>query len=113
MEVLIYPPMSTVSVDRGWVISMVIKSFKGRRDVEVHLFRPDYDPEEAKAYDWVRLIGDPVSPGASDDPTSARQILLETQMHEPVAPEARTPRSHTWKGSRPERCRCNGQLLCR
>ncbi|WP_461210972.1 hypothetical protein [Desulfocurvus sp. DL9XJH121] len=62
--------------DRAFVISMVIRSFKGRRNVEVHLFRPEYDAAEESALDWNRLLGDPVEPGL-DDPVGSRKVLLE------------------------------------
>ena len=65
-------------LDRGYVISIVIKNFKQRKDVEVHLFRPKWDPEEYSLYDWPDLIGNPL-PGAKEiDPISARKVLLET-----------------------------------
>ena len=76
MEIIM--DQTTPPVDRAYVISMVIKSFKGRRDVEAHLFRPEYDPEDLKGYDWVKLIGDPAQPGADDDPATAQKILLES-----------------------------------
>ena len=62
--------------DRAYVISMVIKSFKGRRNVEVHLFRPKYDEAEQNAYDWNNLLGDPIEPGM-DDPIGSRKVMLE------------------------------------
>lgn len=62
--------------DRAYVISMVIKSFKGRRNVEVHLFRPEYDETEQDRYSWENLLGNPVEPGL-DDPTGSRKVMLE------------------------------------
>jgi hypothetical protein len=55
---------------------MVIKSFKGRRDVAVHLFRPMWDPEEEEAIDWDKLLA---APGMSEAPEAAgsRKVVLE------------------------------------
>ena len=41
MDVRVNPPMMAPPVDRAWAVSMVIRSFKGRRDVEVHLYRAE------------------------------------------------------------------------
>ncbi len=65
-------------IDRGYVISMVISSFKGYRDVEVHLFRPEWPADEEAIYDWGSLLGDPIRPEQSVDPTGSRKVLLET-----------------------------------
>lgn len=62
--------------ERAYVMSIVIKSFKGRRDVEVHLFRPEYGEAEKSGYQWENLLGDPVEPGM-DDPEGSRKVLLE------------------------------------
>ena len=62
--------------DRAFVISIVIRSFKGRRNVEVHLFRPEYDEAAQDAYSWENLLGNPVEPG-KDDPTGSRKVMLE------------------------------------
>ena len=63
--------------DRAYVLSIVIRSFKGRRNVEVHLFRPDYSEAELDDYDWDRLIGEPIEPGMEFDPLGSRKVLLE------------------------------------
>jgi hypothetical protein len=68
-----FPP----EIDRGFTISMVIKSFKGRKDVEVHLFRPEWDEEDFGAYQWDRMLGDPVDP-SNTDPSGSRKVFLET-----------------------------------
>ena len=41
MEIDVVPADFNLRVDRAWTVSMVIKSFKGRKDVNVHLFRPE------------------------------------------------------------------------
>lgn len=65
-------------VDRGYVISMVIDSFKGYKDVEVHLYRPDWKEEETKIYDWEKLLGDPIRENKNIDTSGSRKLLLET-----------------------------------
>ncbi len=62
--------------DRAFVMTMTIKSFKGRRDVQVHLFRPEYEASEFEAYKWDNLLGDAIEPG-QDDPEGSKRVLLE------------------------------------
>jgi len=56
---------------------MTIKSFKGRRDVEVHLFRPFWDKEEENIYSWDKILGDPIENGPEPDINRSKKILLE------------------------------------
>ncbi|MGM0425099.1 MAG: hypothetical protein ACQEQX_09290, partial [Thermodesulfobacteriota bacterium] len=65
-------------IDRGYVISMVINSFKGCKYVQVHLFRPSWDAQEEEIYDWERLLGNPVREDQPVDPTGSRQVIMET-----------------------------------
>ncbi|MBG0789255.1 MAG: hypothetical protein H0S80_02030 [Desulfovibrionaceae bacterium] len=76
MDITIINPETSLPADRAFAVSMVIRSFKGRRDVEVHLFRPDWDPEEYEGMDWDRLVGDPVNT-LSADPEGSKRIILE------------------------------------
>ncbi len=69
----VYPP-----VDRGYTIKIVITRFRGYKDVEVHLFRPNWSKEEEEAYDWNELLGPPIDPSKEFDPLSSRKVLLET-----------------------------------
>jgi len=62
--------------DRAYVLTMTIKTFKGRRDVKVHLFRPVTDEAEFAAYPWANLLGDAIEPG-HDDPEGSKRVLLE------------------------------------
>ncbi|MGE4538789.1 hypothetical protein K9F62_15965 [Desulfovibrio sp. JY] len=78
MEIDVVPADFNLPVHRAWTVSMVIKSFKGRKDVTVHLFRPEWDPAEEKIYDWDALIGDPVDPDLPVSIESCRRILLES-----------------------------------
>ncbi len=57
MEINIVPLSQNLPLERGYVVNMVIKSFKGRKDVEVHLYRSAWDPEEEAAYDWENILG--------------------------------------------------------
>lgn len=76
MEIEIIAPTSPLPIDRAYALSMTIKSFKGRRDVDVHLFRHAWDPEEEEAIDWDKLLA---APGMSEAPEAAgsRRVVLE------------------------------------
>lgn len=84
MEIHILSPAAPLPVQRAWVLSMSIRSFKGRRDVEVHLFRPAWSAEEEEALaaalegpGQAGIIGEPLAPGAGGDPSGSRRIILE------------------------------------
>ncbi len=76
MRIDILAPAQEPPVPRAYVLSMTILSFKGRRDVEVHLFRPEVDPAEAANWRWDHVLGDPLEPGR-DDPEGSRRLLME------------------------------------
>ncbi len=78
MDVTLIPPDTELPVERAFSLSMTVRTFKGRRDVEIHLFRHAWDSAEEQAYDWDRLIGPPLSPDASNDPAGSRLVLLES-----------------------------------
>ncbi|MDP3426535.1 MAG: hypothetical protein Q8S17_04060 [Humidesulfovibrio sp.] len=63
-------------IDRAYALSMTIKSFKGRRDVEVHLFRHVWDSEEEGAIDWDLLLA---AKGMSEaeEAAGSRRVVLE------------------------------------
>ncbi len=77
MQINVKSPAIPPPADRAYVLSIAIRSFKGRKNVEVHLFRPDYSEEELDAYDWDRLIGDPVQTGMEFDPMGSCKVVLE------------------------------------
>lgn len=77
MDITVTPSPSTLPIDRAFCLSMVIKSFKGRRDVEVHLFRANWDDEEIKESDLDKLIGAPIDP-SSTDPAGSQTVILES-----------------------------------
>jgi hypothetical protein len=77
MEMTVQSPESPLPVDRAYVVSVVIKSFKGRRDVEVHLFRTAWDEKELEMIDWD-LVLDPAAAGAApEDLERSRRFLME------------------------------------
>lgn len=78
MDIDIVPDDGSLAIDRVWSVSIVIKSFKGRRDVEVHLFRPEWTQEEEDIYDWDYLIGDPIHPDFDDNVYSGRKLVMES-----------------------------------
>jgi hypothetical protein len=57
---------------------MVIKSFKGRRDVEVHLFRPEWNDADETEIKWDNLFGGPATLDAVPNEERDRKIILES-----------------------------------
>ncbi len=78
MLIEIVPAQEKLPVDRAWSMTVVIKSFKGRKDVEVHLFRPEWDTLEEDVYDWDTVLGDPIHPDMDADMSSARRLVMES-----------------------------------
>ena len=72
MDITITEATSTPPTPYANTISMTIRSFKGRRDVEVHLFRRAWDENDEQAQDWNAII----SPAPSDDDPS-RNVVME------------------------------------
>jgi hypothetical protein len=60
---------------RGHVATICIRVFKGRKDVLVHLFRPQWDPEEG-GYAWSELV----QPGQGQETArgNSREVVLES-----------------------------------
>lgn len=79
MEINVTPPATQPPVDRAFLMTMVINSFKGRKDVDLHLFRPlgEDAQAQAEAYDWTALVDTPHHPNMDDDIKSAQAIVLE------------------------------------
>jgi len=78
MDIDITDAPKGLPVERAWSVSIVIKSFKGRRDVEVHLFRPKWDPKEEDQFDWSMILGDPITPEADYDIKASRKLVMES-----------------------------------
>lgn len=70
MELNIIPVEGTPPVARTHVISVTIRTFKGRRNVQAHLFRLADETEAAEELAALRgvpgLVGAPLEPGADD-----------------------------------------------
>jgi hypothetical protein len=78
MKLNIITSQNELPVKKGYAISLIIKNLKGHKDVEVHLFLPEWDEKKAKSYDWSKLLGDPIDRNAPIDPVSSRKVLLES-----------------------------------
>jgi hypothetical protein len=78
MKLNIITSQNELPVKKGYAISLIIKNLKGHKDVDVHLFLPEWDENEAKSYDWSKLLGDPIDRNAPVDPMSSRKVLLES-----------------------------------
>jgi hypothetical protein len=78
MQIAIVNSEAGPPTPRAFALSMTIRSFKGRRDVEVHLFRHAWDPAEEAGHDWDRLIGPPLEAGGPADPATSRRVVLES-----------------------------------
>jgi hypothetical protein len=81
MDIEIIKPEGSLPSERAYAVSMTIKSFKGRRDVDVHLFRHAWDPEEEPGMDWDSLLA---AKGMDEDKSAAgsRRVILESFMAE-------------------------------
>ncbi|WP_319544146.1 hypothetical protein [uncultured Pseudodesulfovibrio sp.] len=77
MDITVTPSSAPLPINRAFCLSMVIKSFKGRRDVEVHLFRACWDDGEFSDSDLDRLIGAPINP-SSTDPAGSKAVIMES-----------------------------------
>lgn len=69
---------TTSPCTRGYVASIGIQVFKGRRDVLVHLFRPDWTTEEESTYMWSDLVQENAAPGQVPGRGNSREVLLES-----------------------------------
>ena len=78
MRLNIITSKDELPVKKGYTISLIIKNFKGHKYVEVHLFMPEWDENEAKSYDWLKILGDPIDRNEPVDPLSSRKVLLES-----------------------------------
>ena len=78
MKPNIIEPNQEPPIDRVWSISMIINSFKGRKEVEVYLFRPSWHPEEDEAYEWNQILGGNARSGQEISEKNARMVVLES-----------------------------------
>ncbi|MCA1742861.1 MAG: hypothetical protein ABR542_00365 [Desulfonatronovibrio sp.] len=77
MDINIIPPEKSLPLDRAYIVNIVIKSFKGRKDVEVHLYRPEWDEAEEKKYDWDRILSQSLD-SIREDLNKSKQVVMET-----------------------------------
>jgi len=76
MEIVRKEPQSAPLCPRGHVATICIRAFKGRKDVLVHLFRPEWEAGEGADYPWPDLVQDgPVEAGSRGN---SRDVLLES-----------------------------------
>jgi len=77
MEIVRQEAKSAHLCPRGHVATICIRAFKGRRDVLVHLFRPEWTSQD-EDYRWSELVqedsGSAQAPGRGD----SRAVLLES-----------------------------------
>lgn len=79
MKLNIVTPRYELPVKEGYAISLVIKTFRGHKYVEVHLFRPDWEGNrDAQSYDWTKLLGNPIDKNIPSNPKGSRAVLLES-----------------------------------
>jgi hypothetical protein len=81
VNIQIIPAGKNMPIDRAHALSMTIKSFKGRRDVEVHLFRHTWDPEEEQAIDWDKLLA-AQGMAEAEEAAGSRRLILEALTEE-------------------------------
>lgn len=74
MDITITAPTTKPPTRYANSLSMTIKSFKGRRDVEVHLFRGNWDEAAEAREDWQAIIEN--SDAAPQD--SSKSVILES-----------------------------------
>ena len=74
MEIVRKEPQSPSPCPRGHVATICIRTFKGRKDVLAHLFRPNWGAEEVN-YPWELLVEDDPEPGGRGN---SREVVLES-----------------------------------
>lgn len=74
MEIDIISPSTDAPTRYAHTLSMTIRSFKGRRDVVVHLFRGCWDESIEAAENWESII---VGCQSCESPDSSRNVVME------------------------------------
>ncbi|MCL2123514.1 MAG: hypothetical protein FWH34_05440 [Desulfovibrionaceae bacterium] len=88
MEHVIIPAPPDAPLDRIYIITLTLHTFKGRRNVEAHLFRADPDPAELQSLRDKGLVGKPcVEPDAGRLPHGAEDDALQTVLEAFTAEE--------------------------
>ena len=76
MEIVRQEAKSAHLCPRGHVATICIRAFKGRRDVLVHLFRPDWTQNED--YRWSELVQTDSGSAQATGRGDSRAVLLES-----------------------------------
>jgi len=76
MDITITAPAAQPPTQYAHSLSMVIKSFKGRRNVDIHLFRGAWEAADEAGQDWDVLIAAPPTPNT--DLEGSRRIVMES-----------------------------------
>ncbi|KUJ94961.1 MAG: hypothetical protein PWR24_750 [Desulfonauticus sp.] len=71
MNIKVIEPDFPPPTSRCYALSMTLHSFKGRKDLEVYLYRSRWSPEEESSYPWENIL-------ASANPADkSKEIVLE------------------------------------
>lgn len=75
-------PATNEPIDRIHGISITIRSFKGRRNVEAHLFRRGFPLRNAENFPWEQLISDEIPAELAEmaheiDPNASKKMICE------------------------------------
>ena len=87
MEHIIIPAPPDAPLERAYIITLTIHTFKGRRNVEAHLFRADPDPTAAEMLDARELVGPPQADMRPADIETARNDALRVVLEAFTAEE--------------------------
>lgn len=77
MDIVRQESQSAHLCPRGHVASICIRAFKGRRDVLVHLFRPDWAAKE-ESYPWPELVRQEPANESGAGRGDSRIVVLES-----------------------------------
>lgn len=77
MKILRQEKEGTQPCPRGFVASIRIRSFKGRKDVLAHLFRPRSQEEAPADYPWAEMISADSAPDTTGR-GDTREVILES-----------------------------------
>ncbi|WP_243546549.1 hypothetical protein [Pseudodesulfovibrio tunisiensis] len=77
MDMEILDPTTTLPVERAYAVCMTIRSFKGRRNVDLHLFRSEWPESEEAAMPWDDLIV-PSDDTPLEGEGGSRKIVMES-----------------------------------
>lgn len=73
MDITITNSESSPPVEFANSLTMTIKSFKGRRNVDVHLFRSRWETSLERTLDWSTIIQ-----GDEDSTDTSRKVVMES-----------------------------------